>query len=681
MLTNPKKSRTKASAPLTDRDDEDNDLRGKQSTNDDESGVEIPVKKSQPKIEPERQTRSAGRRSTRISDLFQPRDNENNDSTSKYPLKEDHFRKEWKHPLVYPQNGKKKAEVTVDDRDRLRDDEFLNDNLIAFYMRFLQDHLERTNKEAAKQIYFFNSYFYDTLTKTPRGQRGINYSGVAKWTRNVDLFGYNYVVVPINQSAHWYVAIICNLPNLLGGIETIEAKSDEDGTPAPPNNPDPSSQPQNEVHEIPESPEPEVRPYSDQVDGSTESPTSHATRNRLASMSLGSGNESGSSKSPLKDPKRETLQKEGSVTQNDEEKGQKDTSSADESPVEDDQHPVPTKISAASSEAKAAKPETDPVPASKESASRKRGKAGQKLDPGQTTIITFDSLDLARSPTIKILRDYICEESVSKRGKGVEPKDIKGMRARQIPLQPNYSDCGLYLLAYLEKFAQDPNQFISKLLQREMDEKDDWPPLGSGLLRQRLRDFLDQLYQEQERMKGSKKNDQKPLADQQPISHLLGPSASEEANKERKLDESPVITEKSNGKEELSKEHPKGSHDSQSESDSDDDSVVDQLSLVPTSTAPVVSNNKSPALDATEDTSEKPSRQKKSEGVHNSTDGQQTTKKPKASEARPIEVQQVKSQDAPEGKRSNQTRTGSDDEVCPYWRISLQQIHEDSTNP
>jgi hypothetical protein len=81
----------------------------------------------------------------------------------------------------------------------------------------------------------------------------------------------------------------------------------------------------------------------------------------------------------------------------------------------------------------------------------------------------------------------------------------------------------------LENFVRSPDEFVVKLLQREMNVDEDWPPLGSGLLRLRMRDFLDQLYLEQ----GSDKKEDL-MVDRQPISFLLGPSregADEEPNK------------------------------------------------------------------------------------------------------------------------------------------------------
>ncbi|OQE02187.1 hypothetical protein PENVUL_c040G09987 [Penicillium vulpinum] len=432
---------------------------------------------------PERETRSSTRRVDNNSEVS--KEDNTSEANSNSLHRDDSFRHKWEKPLVYPRNGKKKAEVTLGDRERLFRDDFLNDNLIALYMRFLQEHLERTNKEAAKRIYFFNTYFFATLTNIPRGNRGINYGGVEKWTRNVDLFSYDYIVVPINENAHWYVAIICNLPSLsLGSADGVEPVQ------TPTLQKESSSTSESEIQQIEETPEPEPKSKSEsESNGSTKASPPREIRNGSEGcedfISLGIEN---------KHAARDT-------------KNPEDQSASNEIPL-----PPPNLPKLA-----AQKLAQDQAAASQPTNKFKKKRTGLKLDPNQTTIITFDSLDIPRSPTIKILREYICREAVSKRGVELNPNDVKGMRARDIPLQPNFWDCGLYLLAYLEKFVQSPDWFITKVLQRSMDSNDDWPPLGSGLLRYRLGKFLDELYEEQVQA------NEPVMASRQPISFLLGP--------------------------------------------------------------------------------------------------------------------------------------------------------------
>ncbi|OKP01039.1 Ubiquitin-like-specific protease 2 [Penicillium subrubescens] len=527
-----------------------------------EVGVEIPVKKFVSKGPGETETRRSTRNTTRWKERLDDNDTSTNKSDS--ALQNDPFRKKWKKPLVYPKIGKKKEEVNVDDRDRLRENEFLNDNLIAFYTRFLQDHLERTNPDAAKRVYFFNSYFFATLTN--KGSREINYDGVEKWTSKVNLFSYDYIVVPINQNAHWYVAIICNLPSLaLGPVKNSDASSALASDKESPRGP------AKEVQEILESPEPETAPASARLseeesarkqNPASTSPPSEEARQSFASMTL-------------------LEEKNASAEAED----QKKPSPRKDIGPDHEKSPPSLAETLAPSQAK-----STPKQLSKGKSGKKRG--GVKLDPEQTAIITFDSLDANRSPTVRLLREYICKEAKNKLN--VEIKNassvIKGMRAQNIPLQPNYSDCGLYLLAYLENFVRSPDEFVVKVLQREMNVEQDWPPLGSGLLRLRMRDFLDQLYMEQ----GSDMKEDL-MVDRQPISFLLGPPRPPQGE----VDEE---TKKIEGSEPTSlkvkedaEEGPVHDRSPQEEENTSDNEGTDMPILVPTAALPLQKSTK-PAI-------------------------------------------------------------------------------------
>ncbi|KAI9149279.1 ulp1 protease family [Paramyrothecium foliicola] len=124
----------------------------------------------------------------------------------------DHWEDNWTKSLVYPATGKNRTTVDKDDISRLDEGQFLNDNLINFYIRYLQTRLEQTKPDILNKVYFFNTFFYEKL-RPARGK--INYDGVKAWTAKIDIFSYDYIVVPVNENAHWYLAIICNTPNTI----------------------------------------------------------------------------------------------------------------------------------------------------------------------------------------------------------------------------------------------------------------------------------------------------------------------------------------------------------------------------------------------------------------------------------------------------------------------------------
>lgn len=463
-----------------------------------DAGVEVPVTSS-------RVTRSTGRTLRNTS------------GSSLAPAEEiDGNRDKWVAPMVYPRTGKNRAEVGVEDRDRLRGTEFLNDNLIGFYLRFLQDHLQRTNKDAAKRVYFFNSYFFDTLSNTPRG-RGINYDGVAKWTRNIDLFSYDYVVVPINQNAHWYLAIICNLPNL-----NFSSASSMDHSSTPVSD-KASVQTDREVQVILESPEPEPIPAAamtaenvaqvreDDPEGERKEVIAETPEPELVPTA------------PI------TAEQVAQVHEDDKEEKHNEATDPSSSEASNEQsQEVNTPAHESPNEQKSTSPnsnlsglhcgQTDPTKTTDQPTvpDQKNELIGPVSPPSQPAIVTFDSLGFARFATIRLLREYICQEATAKRNGVAVGKDIKGIRATEMPLQPNDCDCGLYLLAYMEKFVQNPDAFITPFLRRDKNKRD-WPPLESSVLRFRLRKFLDDMYEEQ------KQEGQSTMADQKIISILLGP--------------------------------------------------------------------------------------------------------------------------------------------------------------
>lgn len=317
----------------------------------------------------------------------------------------------WKRPLTYPQSGKFRATVTWEDLERLEDDQFLNDNLIGMFMRYLQEHVDR---ELAKRMHFFSTFFYNSLTRpAEKGRaRQINYGAVANWTKNIDIFSRNYVIVPVNESAHWYVMIICNL-------KTFKDRANE-----------------NEDDDLVEIDNPAQDEVTQAANGSKLILESDLILKNVAH--------------------------------------QEDSDYSDG--LRDIEH-----LSA-----------KRPLKKRKLRQPRQR-----KYDLSEPVIITLDSLGLNRSNTASALKDYIIAEAQEKHDLPIVKKDIEGMTAKNIPLQSNFSDCGLYLCMYLEQFVRDPAKFVESILQREEKLCRFPKQLEHGVLRQRFYDMLQNLHRNQ----------------------------------------------------------------------------------------------------------------------------------------------------------------------------------------
>ncbi|KAI8952455.1 hypothetical protein F4801DRAFT_219654 [Xylaria longipes] len=377
------------------------------------------------------------------------------------------WEKQWRNSLVYPDTGKNRATVDKDDIQRLDEGQFLNDNIIIFYLRYLQKNLEDTNKGLARRIFFQNTFFYDKLKPTKTGQ-GINYDSVKTWTSKVDLFSKDFIIVPINEYTHWYVAIICNAPALLpssayheqiddnknnGAVvthgveiarETSEASS-QNGVPSGPISGDDLSVPARE----------------DVVEN-------------LRRLSIDNSDQ------PSHETKRDMENKP------EEEVGSAPTRNGHEMYVVNDVD----------------KPEvvvehipTATTPQSRKKMGKRSGIGPPKYDPNQPRIITLDSLGASHSPTCSYLKQYLIAELEDKKGIEIPAPRAMGTTAKDIPEQTNHCDCGLFLLGYIQQFLLDPDAFVKNLLQR--DNKIPWR-LDPSALRNNIRDLIFSLQKEQQ---------------------------------------------------------------------------------------------------------------------------------------------------------------------------------------
>lgn len=400
----------------------------------------------------------------------------------------------WRNSLVFPPSGKNRATVDKEDIPRLDEGEFLNDNLVIFYLRYLQQQLEENCLDLAERIYFHNTFFYSKLKPSKTSKGGINYESVKSWTSKVDLFKKDFIIVPICESSHWYVAIIYNAPKLL--LST--SKDEHTGVRNTPNNP---------ITVDDDSPA-HIQKVVSALQGQSDGQASDSAENvaaDLSQMSIDGQNENDHKPAG-------NIGKQGDIQGN-------ATSSK----------PGPEVIDLArGADDEGPTADNSPPMSSKQKKAGKRGNAGQrKHDPDQPKIITLDSLGAPHSPACQYLKHYIMAELKDKRGIEIEDPGALGMTAKDIPLQTNYCDCGLYLLGYIEHLLRDPDGYMRGLLQHEEIPWD----LDSSALRRKIRDLLFELQCKQQVMEDAantgKKNKKrkKQVAALSPTPHPVEPSS------------------------------------------------------------------------------------------------------------------------------------------------------------
>lgn len=395
---------------------------------------------SRPELRSQRNLRSAG-----------PKPKSPSPAVERWTDKHPDWADDWKIDLVYERTVVGKSDV-----ERLDEGQLLNDEIISFYLKFLHKQLEDRDEQLAKKVYCFNSFFWEKL-KPKRGT--VNYEGVKNWTAKVDLLSFDYIIVPINEHAHWYVAIICNAKELLSSQETA-SEADEPG----------SDKPQDQAEGVPE----------DEVSEVTANDTMKKIAVDVSHISI-------------EDEPAETASKQ----------------------QEDD-----TRTAAA-----------------KKMKAPKKGNP-RKYDPKATRVITLDSLDGTHSAVSTALKIYLQHEIEAKKGLRVEAPATIGMSARDIPTQPNFTDCGVYLLGYMREFMKDPDRFATNILQRE---ERTWN-FDAPTLRGEIRDLIFKLQKEyqqgQERMRRERAQVKRQKPKQQGLA--MTPRLPSRSSDEPPLRESPA---------------------------------------------------------------------------------------------------------------------------------------------
>ena len=283
--------------------------------------------------------------------------------------------KETKPILRYPTSGPFAVTLLQCDLERLKEGEYLNDTMIEFGLRYLLERIKRNNPSLVQQIHVFNTFFYHKLTESR--DRSKTYEHLRKWTNKVNIFDKMYVVVPINEHLHWYMAIIVNPKAIINERPLSLASSS-------------------------------IRRSSRTSTGNSAAPgVLDSSGPQLENYSVNHASEHGDNLS---------------------------------------QNPSDFKEE-------------------------------------QTYVMVLDSLGITHGPVKTALRDYLRLEA---RDKGHVRPDVDLKRLGdplhvdvRVPDQPNFSDCGIYLLHYFDRFFSDPVLFTEISLAARRNSRTEVPIHGA----------------------------------------------------------------------------------------------------------------------------------------------------------------------------------------------------------
>ncbi|KAG8214645.1 hypothetical protein J3R82DRAFT_9723 [Butyriboletus roseoflavus] len=362
--------------------------------------------------------------------------------------------------LMYPPTGTGALSIMQSDLRRLQPEEYLNDTLIEFGLKLWLNDLREKDPALADQIHVFSSFFYKKLNNRKSPEDG--YKSVRKWTSKVNLFAKKYVIVPINENIHWYLAIICEPGH------TLEAPFL------------PARMTRKRRQKQIAKGKPEANPFlMDAARATTPSTVGNEELRDVAitvsdnteAVSAASSDEQIRDSSPLVTPELiyppsdsmdvdTDISVTSAVSNTICETTSKPSSGIPASqfyrsmPKSGDVKPVVVVDNEDSGEDQQQEAEVDNMLAVTQSSSGDL--------PPQTYIFTLDSLGTRHPQAIKVLRQYLTSEAKDKRNYD-EVRDAVGKQV-QVPVQPNTWDCGVYLLHFMKVFMSAPSEFLDQIL-------------------------------------------------------------------------------------------------------------------------------------------------------------------------------------------------------------------------
>lgn len=104
-----------------------------------------------------------------------------------------------------------REQVTDSDLVRLRPNKWLNDEIINFYGQLIMARAEdckensmSNGRKRSLKVHYFNTFFWSKLES-----EGYERARLAKWTKKIDIFSKDVVLIPVNHSnSHWTAAAI-----------------------------------------------------------------------------------------------------------------------------------------------------------------------------------------------------------------------------------------------------------------------------------------------------------------------------------------------------------------------------------------------------------------------------------------------------------------------------------------
>lgn len=145
--------------------------------------------------------------------------------------------------LRYPENEANPIILYGHDLNCLRDGEYINDNIMNFYLKYFQHNGNTLSQEIVDKIYIYDALFsLHLLNQNYRRRRQYAYQNLVvysfdslektyhsvlkKWTRDIDIFSKDFIIMPLVKDSHWFLIILCYIGNIINEERSLEPSND-----------------------------------------------------------------------------------------------------------------------------------------------------------------------------------------------------------------------------------------------------------------------------------------------------------------------------------------------------------------------------------------------------------------------------------------------------------------------
>ncbi|KNE88980.1 hypothetical protein PSTG_17566, partial [Puccinia striiformis f. sp. tritici PST-78] len=419
--------------------------------------------------------------------------------------------------LIWPFEAERNSQsvaITNGDLKRLAEGEFLNDTLIEFGLLWELSEIRKRDPELVTSIHLFNSFFFQKLSgckskeKTAAGEAEA-YAGVRKWTKGINVFQKDFLVIPINEHMHWYFMIVANPGRLL---------------------------------------DPEI-----QTPGTNLATSCAPMQTRLSQKVEGYVTRQSCPAAANHDPKKscyfstsDELSKANSITA-------AQATAAGEGQTSNSNSNVNVAVETSAQALQEMELDDQKSPVQEDTTTADAPTTGAKQDASLPYVLTLDSLGSPHRPQSSTILRYLINEAKDKLEQTLPESLSKSVCIKKVPVpeQPNFCDCGLYLIHAFKTFFKEPKGMLRWILdhnnkkgpkeQRLAEVCETWNAAGAAQARQALRDQIQALRPQYDELARRRKEAaaEKKQARMRKLADIEGPQASNpESAKKQPLDQS-----------------------------------------------------------------------------------------------------------------------------------------------